>query len=161
MNKKTIQDIQVSGKKVLVRCDFNVPLDENLNITDYTRIDAALPTIKYLLDNNAAVILCSHLGKPKGTVVPKLSLAPVAKSLSEKLGFEVKLAPDCIGEEVAKMAKEVEFGKAILLENLRFHPEEEKNDPVFAKELADLAEIYVSDAFGTVHRLDAPLQRPA
>ena len=155
MNKKTVKDIDVKGKKVLVRCDFNVPLDADKNITDETRINAALPTIKYLLDEGAAVILCSHLGKPKGAVVPKLSLAPVAKSLSEKLGFEVKLAPDCIGEEVAKMAKELECGKAILLENLRFHPEEEANDPAFAKELADLAEIYVSDAFGTVHRAHA------
>ena len=155
MNKKTVKDIDVKGKKVLVRCDFNVPLDADKNITDETRINAALPTIKYLLDEGAAVILCSHLGKPKGAVVPKLSLAPVAKRLSEKLGFEVKLAPDCIGEEVAKMAKELECGKAILLENLRFHPEEEANDPAFAKELADLAEIYVSDAFGTVHRAHA------
>ena len=155
MNKKTVKDIDVKGKKVLVRCDFNVPLDADKNITDETRINAALPTIKYLLDEGAAVILCSHLGKPKGAVVPKLSLAPVAKSLSEKLGFEVKLAPDCIGEEVAKMAKELECGKAILLENLRFHPEEEANDPAFAKALADLAEIYVSDAFGTVHRAHA------
>ena len=155
MNKKTVKDIDVKGKKVLVRCDFNVPLDAELKITDETRINAALPTIKYLLDEGAAVILCSHLGKPKGAVVPKMSLAPVAKSLSEKLGFEVKLAPDCIGEEVAKMAKELECGKAILLENLRFHPEEEANDPAFAKALADLAEIYVSDAFGTVHRAHA------
>ncbi len=155
MNKKTVKDIDVKGKKVLVRCDFNVPLDAELKITDETRINAALPTIKYLLDEGAAVILCSHLGKPKGTVVPKMSLAPVAKSLSEKLGFEVKLAPDCIGDEVAKMAKELECGKAILLENLRFHPEEEANDPAFAKALADLAEIYVSDAFGTVHRAHA------
>ena len=155
MNKKTVKDIDVKGKKVLVRCDFNVPLDADKNITDETRINAALPTIKYLLDEGAAVILCSHLGKPKGAVVPKLSLAPVAKSLSEKLGFEVKLAPDCIGEEVVKMASELECGKAILLENLRFHPEEEANDPAFAKALADLAEIYVSDAFGTVHRAHA------
>ena len=155
MNKKTVKDIDVKGKKVLVRCDFNVPLDADKNITDETRINAALPTIKYLLDEGAAVILCSHLGKPKGAVVPKLSLAPVAKSLSEKLGFEVKLAPDCIGDEVVKMASELECGKAILLENLRFHPEEEANDPAFAKALADLAEIYVSDAFGTVHRAHA------
>ncbi len=155
MNKKTVKDIDVKGKKVLVRCDFNVPLDADKNITDETRINAALPTIKYLLDEGAAVILCSHLGKPKGAVVPKLSLAPVARSLSDKLGFEVKLAPDCVGDEVRKMVSELECGKAILLENLRFHPEEEKNDPAFAKELADLAEIYVSDAFGTVHRAHA------
>ena len=155
MNKKTVQDINVKGKKVLVRCDFNVPLDADLHITDETRINAALPTIKDLLGEGAAVILCSHMGKPKGTVNPKYSLAPVAASLSEKLGFEVKLAPDCIGEEVVKMAAEVKSGEAILLENLRFHPEEEANDPAFAKALADLAEIYVSDAFGTVHRAHA------
>ncbi len=155
MNKKTVKDIDVKGKKVLVRCDFNVPLDADKNITDETRINAALPTIKYLLEQGAALILCSHLGKPKGVVNAKYSLAPVAKSLSEKLGFEVKLAPDCVGEEVKKMVSELEFGKAILLENLRFHAEEEANDPAFAKELADLAEIYVSDAFGTVHRAHA------
>ena len=155
MNKKTVKDIDVKGKKVLVRCDFNVPMDADKNITDETRINAALPTIKYLLEQGAALILCSHLGKPKGKVKPELSLAPVAKSLSEKLGFEVKLAPDCVGEEVKAMAKELPCGKAMLLENLRFHPEEEANDPAFAKELADLADIYVSDAFGTVHRAHA------
>ena len=155
MNKKTVKDIDVKGKKVLVRCDFNVPLDAVKNITDETRINAALPTIKYLLDEGAALILCSHLGKPKGVVNAKYSLAPVAKSLSEKLGFEVKLAPDCVGEEVRKMVAELPCGKAILLENLRFHAEEEANDPAFAKELADLAEVYVSDAFGTVHRANA------
>ena len=155
MNKKTVKDIDVKGKKVLVRCDFNVPLDADKHITDETRINAALPTIKYLLDQGAAVILCSHLGKPKGVVNAKYSLAPVAASLSEKLGFEVKLAPDCVGEEVKKMAAELPCGKAILLENLRFHPEEEANDPAFAKQLADLAEVYVSDAFGTVHRAHA------
>ncbi len=155
MNKKTVKDIDVKGKKILVRCDFNVPLDADKNITDETRINAALPTIKYLLEQGAALILCSHLGKPKGVVNAKYSLAPVAKSLSEKLGFEVKLAPDCVGEEVTKMAKELQFGKAILLENLRFHAEEEANDPAFAKQLADLADVYVSDAFGTVHRAHA------
>ena len=154
-NKKTIEDIDVSGKKVLVRCDFNVPLDADKNITDETRINAALPTIKYLLDHNAAVVLCSHLGRPKGEFNMKYSLAPVAKKLSEKLGFEVKLAKDVIGEDAKKLASEVECGKAILLENVRFHAEEEKNDPEFAKELASMAEIYVSDAFGTVHRAHA------
>ena len=157
LNKKTIEDIQVSGKKVLVRCDFNVPLDADKNITDETRINAALPTIKYLLDNNAAVILCSHLGRPKGEFNMKYSLAPVAKSLSEKLGFEVKLAKDVIGPDAKKLAAEVEPGKAVLLENVRFHAEEEKNDPEFAKELASMAEIYVSDAFGTVHRAHASI----
>ena len=155
MAKKTIQDIQVAGKKVLVRCDFNVPLDADMNITDETRINAALPTIKYLLDNNAAVILCSHLGRPKGEFNMKYSLAPVAKRLSEKLGFEVKLAEDVIGPSAKQLAAEVEPGKAVLLENVRFHKEEEKNVPEFAKELASMAEIYVSDAFGTVHRAHA------
>ncbi|MBQ8507284.1 MAG: phosphoglycerate kinase, partial [Clostridia bacterium] len=155
MNKMTVEDIQVSGKKVLVRCDFNVPLDADLNITDETRINAALPTIQYLLGQNAAVILCSHLGRPKGEFNMKYSLAPVAKRLSEKLGFEVKLAKDVIGEDAKALAAAVEPGKAILLENVRFHAEEEKNDPAFAKELASMAEIYVSDAFGTVHRAHA------
>ena len=155
MNKKTVKDICVKGKKVLVRCDFNVPLDENKNITDETRINAALPTIKYLLDNGAAVILCSHLGRPKGEFNMKDSLAPVAKCLSEKLGFEVKLAKDVIGEDAKKLAAEVKPGEAILLENVRFQPEEEKNDPAFAKELASMADLYVSDAFGTVHRAHA------
>ena len=155
MNKKTVKDICVKGKKVLVRCDFNVPLDENKNITDETRINAALPTIKYLLDNGAAVILCSHLGRPKGEFNMKYSLAPVAKRLSEKLGFEVKLAKDVIGEDAKKLAAEVKPGEAILLENVRFQPEEEKNDPAFAKELASMADLYVSDAFGTVHRAHA------
>ena len=154
-NKKTIEDIDVSGKKVLVRCDFNVPLDENKNITDETRINAALPTIKYLLEHGAAVILCSHLGRPKGEFDMKYSLAPVAKRLSEKLGFEVKLAKDVIGPDAKKLAAEVKPGQAVLLENVRFHAEEEKNDPAFAKELASMADIYVSDAFGTVHRAHA------
>ncbi len=155
MNKKTIKDIDVKGKKLLVRCDFNVPLDENGNITDSTRIDAALPTIKYLLDQGAALILCSHLGRPKGAFNTKYSLVPVAKALSEKLGFEVRLAKDVIGEDAKKLAAEVQAGKAVLLENLRFHAEEEANDPGFAKALADMADIYVSDAFGTVHRAHA------
>ncbi len=155
MNKKTVQDICVKGKKVLVRCDFNVPLDADKNITDETRINAALPTIKYLLDNGAAVILCSHLGRPKGEFNMKYSLAPVAKRLSEKLGFEVKLASDVIGESAKTLAAECKEGEAVLLENVRFHAEEEKNDPDFAKALADMAEIYVSDAFGTVHRAHA------
>ncbi len=155
MNKKTVKDIDVKGKKVLVRCDFNVPLDADKNITDETRINAALPTINYLLEQGAAVILCSHLGRPKGKFNPEFSLAPVAKRLSEKLGFEVKLAKDVIGEDAKKLASEVEFGKAILLENTRFHAEEEANDPEFAKALASMAEIYVSDAFGAVHRAHA------
>ena len=155
LNKMTIEDVQVKGKKVLVRCDFNVPLDADKNITDETRINAALPTIKYLLNNGAAVILCSHLGRPKGEFNMKYSLAPVAKRLSEKLGFEVKLAKDVIGPDAKKLAAEVKPGEAVLLENVRFHAEEEKNDPAFAKELASMAELYVSDAFGTVHRAHA------
>ena len=154
-NKKTIEDINVSGKKVLVRCDFNVPLDADKNITDETRINAALPTFRYLLDKGAAVILCSHLGRPKGEFNMKYSLAPVAKRLSEKLGFEVKLASDVIGESAKKLAAEVKPGEAILLENLRFHVEEEKNDPAFAKELASMADVFVNDAFGTAHRAHA------
>ena len=154
-NKKTIEDINVSGKKVLVRCDFNVPLDADKNITDETRINAALPTIRYLLDKGAAVILCSHLGRPKGEFNMKYSLAPVAKRLSEKLGFEVKLASDVIGESAKKLAAEVKPGEAILLENLRFHADEEKIDPAFAKELASMADVFVNDAFGTAHRAHA------
>ena len=153
MNKKTIEDIEVSGKKVLVRCDFNVPLNkETGEITNDLRIVSSLPTIKYLLDNNAKVILCSHLGKPKGEVNPKLSLKPVAERLSEYLGFEVKLANDIVGESAKALAEGLEEGKAILLENVRFDSREEANDSDFSKELASLAEIYVNDAFGTSHR---------
>lgn len=154
-NKKSVEDIDVSGKKVIVRCDFNVPQDENGRITDDKRIVAALPTIKYLLEHNAAVILCSHLGRPKGEFKMKYSLAPVAERLTELLGQEVKLAKDVIGEDAKKLAAEVQCGQAILLENVRFHKEEEKNDPAFAKELASMAEIYVNDAFGTAHRAHA------
>lgn len=154
-NKKSVEDIDVSGKKVIVRCDFNVPQDENGAITDDKRIVAALPTIKYLLEHNAAVILCSHLGRPKGEFKMKYSLAPVAARLTELLGQEVKLAKDVIGEDAKKMASELKCGQAMLLENVRFHKEEEKNDPAFAKELADMAEIYVNDAFGTAHRAHA------
>ena len=153
MNKKTIRDIDVQNKKVLVRCDFNVPLDkETGNITNDLRIVAALPTIKYLLEHNAKVILCSHLGKPKGEIKPNLTLRPVAERLSEYLGFEVKFATDIVGESAKKLANELEPGKAILLENVRFDSREEANDKEFSKELADLAEIYVNDAFGTAHR---------
>ena len=155
LNKKTIEDVQVKGKKVLVRCDFNVPLDADKNITDETRINAALPTIKYLLDNGAAVILCSHLGRPKGEFNMKYSLAPVAARLSELLGQEVKLAKDVIGPDAQALAAGMKDGEVILLENVRFHKEEEKNDPEFAKALASLAEVYVNDAFGTAHRAHA------
>ena len=154
-NKKSVEDIDVSGKKVIVRCDFNVPQDENGAITDDKRIVAALPTIKYLLEHNAAVILCSHLGRPKGEFKMKYSVAPVAARLTELLGQEVKLAKDVIGEDAKKMASELGCGQVMLLENVRFHKEEEKNDAAFAKELADMAEIYVNDAFGTAHRAHA------
>ena len=154
-NKKSVEDIDVSGKKVIVRCDFNVPQDETGRITDDKRIVAALPTIKYLLEHNAAIILCSHLGRPKGEFKMKYSLAPVAERLSELLGKEVKLAKDVIGEDAKKLASELKCGEAMLLENVRFHKEEEKNDPAFAKELASMAEIYVNDAFGTAHRAHA------
>ena len=154
MNKKTIEDIDVSGKRVLVRCDFNVPLD-GTKITDDTRIVAALPTIQYLLDHNAAVILCSHLGRPKGEFNMKYSLAPVAERLSEKLNKKVVLAKDVIGEDAQKCVDAMKPGDIVLLENVRFHKEEEKNDPEFAKKLASFAEIYVNDAFGTAHRAHA------
>ena len=155
MAKKTIEDIQVNGKKVLVRCDFNVPLDENKNITDENRIKGAMPTIKYLVDNGAKVILCSHLGRPKGEFNMKYSLAPVAVRLSQLLGKEVKLAKDVIGPDAHALVDAMQDGDVILLENVRFHKEEEKNDPEFAKELASLAEVYVNDAFGTAHRAHA------
>ena len=154
-NKKSVEDIDVSGKKVIVRCDFNVPQDENGNITDDKRIRASLETINYLLDHNAAVILCSHLGRPKGEVNMKYSLAPVAKRLGELLGQEVKLAKDVVGEDAKKLASEVQPGHAVLLENVRFEKGETKNDAALAKAMADMAEIYVNDAFGTAHRAHA------
>ena len=154
MNKKSIEDINVAGKKVLVRCDFNVPLDGE-RITDENRIVGAMPTIKYLVDNGAKVILCSHLGRPKGEFNMKYTLAPVAKRLSELLGKEVALAKDVVGEDAAAKAAALNDGDVMLLENVRFHKEEEKNDAEFAKKLASLAEIYVNDAFGTAHRAHA------
>ncbi len=155
MNKKTIRDIDLAGKRVLVRVDFNVPLDAQQHITDDTRIRAALPTIRYLLDKDASVILMSHLGRPDGKVVEKLSLAPVARHLSELLGRNVEMAADCIGPEVEAQAKALQLGQVLLLENLRFHKEEEKNNPDFARQLAMLGEVYVNDAFGTAHRAHA------
>ena len=155
-NKKTIYDVDVKGKKVLLRCDFNVPQNkETGEITSDKRIVAALPTIRYLLDNGAAVIACSHLGKPKGEWKPKLTLAPVAKRLSELLGQEVIFAKDIIGEDAKAKAAALKPGQIMLLENLRFDIREEKNGADFAKALADMAEIFVSDAFGTVHRAHA------
>ncbi|MBQ7660828.1 MAG: phosphoglycerate kinase [Clostridia bacterium] len=153
-NKKTIEDVAVEGKKVLVRCDFNVPLKDG-KITSDKRIVEALPTIKYLLSHGAKVILCSHMGKPKGEVNPKYSLAPVAARLSELLGKEVVLTKDIIGEDAKAKAAALKAGDAILLENVRFDAREEKNDPAFSKELASLAELYVNDAFGTAHRAHA------
>lgn len=153
-DKKSVQDIQVTGKKVLVRCDFNVPLDGQ-TITDAKRIKEALPTIQYLADHGAKVILCSHLGRPKGEFNLKYSLAPVAKKLSELLGKTVALAADVIGPDAQAKAVALQDGDVMLLENVRFHAEEEKNDPEFAKKLASLAEVYVNDAFGTAHRAHA------
>ena len=155
-NKKTVKDIDVAGKKVLLRCDFNVPQDKTTGaITDDKRIVAALPTIRYLLEQNAAVIACSHLGKPKGEWKQSLSLAPVAQHLSQLLGQEVLFAKDIIGPDAQAKAAALLPGQIMLLENLRFDKGEEKNDPAFAKALAGLAQVYVSDAFGTVHRAHA------
>ncbi len=155
MNKKTVKDIDLKDKKVLVRCDFNVPMDENQNITDNTRIKAALPTIKYLLEQNCKVILCSHLGRPKGEVLPEFSLKPVAKELSRLLGKDVIMANDVVGEDAKQKAENIKNGEILLLENLRFHREETDNDPEFAKRLASFGEIFVNDAFGTAHRAHA------
>jgi len=156
MAKQTVEDIKdLLGKKVLVRVDFNVPLDDKQNITDDTRISAAVPTIKYLSDKGAKVILVSHLGRPKSGPDDKLRLAPCAKRLSELLGKQVAMAKDCIGPEVAKAVSALKDGEIILLENVRFYKEEEKNDSEFAKKLASLADIYVNDAFGTAHRAHA------
>ncbi|MEA2086536.1 MAG: phosphoglycerate kinase [Candidatus Caldatribacteriota bacterium] len=158
MQKRTIEDLkdnQLEGKRVLVRVDFNVPLNGELEITDDTRIKAALPTIKYLMSHQAKVILMSHLGRPKGKVVEKLRLDPIAGRLSELLKQNVKKVNDCIGEEVEKVVSNMQKGEVILLENLRFHPEEEKNDYEFSKKLADLADIFINDAFGTAHRAHA------
>lgn len=155
MNKQTIRDVDVAGKRVLVRVDFNVPLDAQQRITDDTRIRAALPTIQYLLQHGAAVILMSHLGRPKGQVVETLSLTPVAERLSELLNQPVEMASDAVGSQVEELAQALKPGQVLLLENLRFHKEEEKNDPAFAKQLATLGELYVNDAFGTAHRAHA------
>ena len=151
LNKKTIEDIDVSSKKVLVRCDFNVPLKDGV-ITNDKRIVSALPTIQYLIKNNAKVILCSHLGRPKGEVNPEFSLAPVAARLSELLGKDVKMASDVIGDNAKSIAASLNDGDVMLLENVRFHKEETKNDEEFSKALASFADIYVNDAFGTAHR---------
>ena len=158
MSKKTVANLStsdISGKRVLVRADFNVPLDEQGNITDDTRIRAALPTIKDLTGKGAKVILCSHFGRPKGKVNEGMRLTPVAQRLSEVLGQDVKKCDDCIGDAVAAAVGSLANGQVLLLENVRFHAGEEKNDPEFAKQLASVADLYVNDAFGTAHRAHA------
>ena len=158
MEFKSIDQLNIQGKRLFLRVDFNVPMDEKGSITDDARIRAALPTINYALGKDAKVILASHLGRPKGGPEAKYSLAPVARRLGELLKKEVKLVPDCIGPEVEKMATAMKPGDVFLLENLRFHKEEEKNDPAFAKSLASLAEIYINDAFAVSHRAHASVE---
>ena len=157
MNKKSIRDIDVNGKKVFIRVDFNVPMDENQNITNDKRIRATLPTLNYLLEHNAALILACHVGRPKGQRVPELSVKPIVKRLSELLGKEVKYAEDCVGEAAEKAAADLKPGEVLLLENLRYHNEETKNNPEFAKQLASLADVAVDDAFGVSHRAHASI----
>lgn len=158
MNKKSIKDINVNGKKVFVRVDYNVPMDEQLNITNDTRIRATLPTLNYLLEQNAALVIACHLGRPKGERVAKFSVEPVAKRLAELIGKEVKFASDCVGPEAEKAAAALKPGEILLLENLRYHKEEEKNDPAFSKQLAALADVAVNDAFGVSHRAHASVE---
>jgi len=156
MPKKTVKDIEVKGKRILVRVDFNVPLDINTGgISDDSRIRASLPTIKYLVDHKAKVILCSHLGRPKGKVVEELRIAPIAQRLSQLIGLPISAVPDCVGQEVGSRVEALKEGGILFLENVRFHPEEEANEPFFAQELARLADIYVNDAFSTAHRAHA------
>ncbi|MBN1958191.1 MAG: phosphoglycerate kinase, partial [Desulfuromonadales bacterium] len=155
MNKKSLQDIDVKGKKVFCRVDFNVPLNADGEITDDTRIRAALPTIRYLIDQGARIILASHLGRPKGKPDPAYSLCPVATHLGKLLGRQVIMAPDCIGDNIQLLADQLKNSAVLLLENVRFHSGETDNDPEFSRQLAALAEIYVNDAFGTAHRAHA------
>lgn len=155
MELKTIGSLDIKGKKALMRVDFNVPLNDEGKVADDSRIKATLPTINYLLEGDARVILMSHLGRPKGKVVEKMRLNDVARRLGELLGKKVNKVDDCIGPEVSIAAEDLKEGEVLLLENLRFHPEEEKNDPGFAKNLAALAEVYINDAFGTAHRAHA------
>ena len=155
LKKMIINDLDCKGKRIFCRVDFNVPLDENRTITDDTRIQAALPTIRHILENGGRLILASHLGRPKGKPDARFSLAPVAPALTRLLGRPVPMAPDCIGPEVATMVHKMKDGEVILLENVRFHPGEEKNDPAFCRQLAELADLYVNDAFGTAHRAHA------
>ena len=152
---KTIKDIDLSGKRVFFRVDFNVPLDEHQNITDDSRIRAVLPTLEYALDHNSKLIIASHLGRPKGKPVPEFSLSPVAKRLGRFLGKEVIMAKDCIGSEIKELVNKMKSGDIVLLENLRFHPEEQKNDDTFAKALAELCDVYINDAFAVSHRVNA------
>jgi phosphoglycerate kinase len=152
---KCIDEVEIAGKRLFIRVDFNVPLGDKGEVHDDTRIVAALPTIRYAVEKGARVILASHLGRPQGMVIPEMSLAPVARLLSGVLGQEVVMAPDCVGEAVEALVGKMKDGEVLLLENLRFHPEETENDPAFAKQLAGLAEIYVNDAFGTAHRAHA------
>lgn len=153
--KKTIKDVDLQGKKVLLRADYNVPLDDQGNITDDYRVRQSLPTVRFLLEHGAGVIICSHLGRPDGKANPKFSLMPVAKRLQELLGRDVEFVPDCIGDRARKASENLQPGQVVLLENLRFHAEEEKNDPDFAKQLAELAEVFAQDGFGVVHRAHA------
>ena len=155
MAKFSVKDLAINGKKVFVRVDFNVPFDEDMKITDDTRIRSSLPTIKYILEQGGIPVIASHLGRPKGKVNPKMSLAPVARRLTELLHRKVIFAPDCVGDEVKKLAKGLKQGDILLLENTRFHPEEKNNDPNFSRELASLADFYVNDAFGSAHRAHA------
>ncbi len=155
LNRKTVEDIDVTGKRVLVRCDYNVPFDSEGNITDTKRIDESIKTLRYLIDHNTKVIICSHRGRPKGTVKPELSLAPTIPYLSKVLGQQVQMATDVVGESAKALCSNLQEGQVMMLENVRFEKGEEANDPAFAKELASLADIYVNDAFGTSHRAHA------
>jgi len=155
MNMKRIQDTELSGKRVFFRVDFNVPLDEFQNITDDIRIRSVLPTLRYALDHHAKLIIASHLGRPKGKAKPEFSLAHVVKRLGRLLQKDVRMATDCVGDDVKKLISEMKDGDVILLENIRFHPEEEKNEDAFAKELASLCDVYVNDAFAVSHRANA------
>ncbi|MEE8612629.1 MAG: phosphoglycerate kinase [Nitrospirales bacterium] len=157
MTKRTIDQVDLSGKRVVIRCDFNIPLDDSLQITDDSRLRAALPTINHVADEGASVILCSHLGRPNGQPIPELSLAPVAKRLRRLLGKDVIFAPDCVGPKVKNLVSQLKPGDVLLLENLRFHPEEEQNDETFAAELGSLGDVYINEAFGTAHRTHASI----
>ena len=157
ITKKTIDQLDLRGKRIIIRVDFNVPLDDSLQITDDSRIRAALPTINHAIDEGGSVILCSHLGRPMGKPCPELSLAPIAKRLKRFLGKDVIFSPDCIGPQVKNLVSQLKPGDILLLENLRFHPEEENNDEQFASELASMADVYINEAFGAAHRSHASI----